>query len=381
MGDISDNIQALLIAKLIGQISVEEDVYLLQCMRNDEGIKQEWQRLCDEFPQQRLSHLSEIEWLDSSTITATSQKRGRGTRMRPFTVAASILLIITLGATYYFENIKARYTSYDHSTVFEDKKVVKLKLSSGKLINLNAENDSICLHNTNLINANKTLTFTVWGNNTTAESKGVNELTVPVGMDFHMILNDKTEVWLNSATTIKFPFSFHGDFREIAVDGEAYFKVAENVLQPFKIHASNGVIQVLGTEFNVNSYDVNRVRIALVGGSVRFDAASGQGVTIKPGEEATYDIGKNIRIRAFDADEVLGWREGRYYFNNATLEQIVSILPRWFGVSVIIDSPTLRNERFTGMVNRNRPIKSFLDNLKRTMTIDFYYKDNVLHFR
>ncbi|MGY0036742.1 FecR family protein [Pedobacter sp. NJ-S-72] len=94
-------------------------------------------------------------------------------------------------------------------------------------------------------------------------------LVVPVKLDYQITLSDGTRVWLNSASSLHFPFSFSGATREVYLTGEAFFKVAKNPDQPFIVHTNQTDVKVLGTEFNVNSYNSNITMTSLVEGSVK----------------------------------------------------------------------------------------------------------------
>ncbi len=186
---------------------------------------------------------------------------------------------------------------------------------------------------------------------------------------------------MNSESTLVFPFTFERDVREIRVSGEAYFRIAQHSQKPFVVRTAKGLIRVLGTEFNVNTYDSSKIAVALVTGAVQFTSLQGQTVVLKPGDQAVVSDNFQMNIGTFDSYQILGWLDGRYYFQNATLQDIVAVLPRWFGIDVVIDNPELATTGFTGMVNRNRPLTSFLNNLKVTQHIDYYFRDSVLHFK
>lgn len=200
-----------------------------------------------------------------------------------------------------------------------------------------------------------------------------------IGLDYMIKLPDGTEVYLNSATVLSFPTAFTGSKREISINGEAFLSVARDARHPFIVHLPHGSVEVLGTEFNMNSYDSGVVKVALVGGVVNMKAG-GHALALKPGLEGVYRKGE-LYTQPFDKQSTLGWRRGIYYFDNATLEQIISILPRWFGVQVKLDNTDKAGERFTKRIYRNAPITEFLDNLKATMAIQYYIQDEVVHIK
>jgi ferric-dicitrate binding protein FerR (iron transport regulator) len=198
-------------------------------------------------------------------------------------------------------------------------------------------------------------------------------------MDYNIHLSDGSVVYLNSATILSFPMKFTGNTREITINGEAYLEVAKDATHPFIVNLPHGSVQVLGTEFNVNSYDSGVVKVALVQGSVNMQMDN-HTLHLTPGKEGVYK-NNNLAVKPFDEQTTLGWRQGIYYFDNATLRQIVEVLPRWFGMQVQMDNEAKASEHFTGRVYRNQPITDFLDNLKSTTTVDYFIRDSVVHFR
>lgn len=253
---------------------------------------------------------------------------------------------------------------------------VQLRLANGELIDLSTVKGSINAGPAQLSNTGDMLTCS----NGSGPAQGNNSVIVPVGLDYRITLSDGTLVWLNSATRLDFPFAFSGASREITVDGEAYLQVAKDVKRPFIVHLPNSSVQVLGTTFNVNSYDREAVKIALMEGAVQVSAGEHM-LRLQPGKQAVYGEGRDISQQDFDPALVLGWQKGLYYFNESTLADISEVLARWFGLTVVIDDPLLNDKKFVGVLDRNEPIDVFLDDLKVISGIDSYIDGKELHFK
>ncbi|UYQ94405.1 FecR domain-containing protein [Chitinophaga horti] len=208
--------------------------------------------------------------------------------------------------------------------------------------------------------------------------EGLNSFTTPVAMDYQVLLHDGTQVWLNSSTTIRFPFVFKGDVREIYVDGEAYIKVAKNATMPFVVHMPEGSVQVLGTTFNVNCYKHDRPAVALVEGKVRLQV-QGLSTDLQPGERAVVNAGI-INVDQFDPGE-LSWINGVYVFENANLEDVLEVLPHWYGVTVTLDSPAIAKKKFSGAIYKDRSVEEFLDLIEATAEAEYYYRGTEVHLR
>jgi len=380
-------IRELMLAKLGGVIEAEEEQYLDELIKTDQEVKDLWREMEQKYPKEHVdSNLTRYkeQLLTPADIIAASEEKSirKRTVYRNIAAIAAVVSGITIGLYLYVNNRPSHTLAGTEDTASRKKShIVRLQLSNGEVVDLSHLQDTT-VTGARLNNANKTLSYvTISGSSLDQAEGAVNSLTVPVGMDYHVALSDGSEIWLNSASYLKFPFNFTGSNREIYINGEAYVKVAKNAEHPFFVHTPRGTIQVTGTAFNINSYDSGVVKVSLVEGAVRFQT-NGKNVTLHPGSEAIYKDDNGVTVQDFDEELVLGWRKGHYAFFEATLPEITRVLPRWFGVDVVMDNPALSNERFTGIMNRNKPITVFLDNIKNTMNVQYYFDTNgVLHFK
>ncbi len=170
-------------------------------------------------------------------------------------------------------------------------------------------------------------------------------------MDYKITLADGSKVWLNSTSRIDFPFEFSAKTREITINGEAYLEIAKNSAKPFIVHLPNGSVKVLGTEFNVNTYDSNMIKISLIEGAVSFEGRK-ESILLKPGFQAVSTPGKDY-TQTFDSFKTLSWRDGIHYFDESPLSEIIKVIPRWYNVkSIVIDNSRNQNKRFVGLLNK-----------------------------
>lgn len=253
-------------------------------------------------------------------------------------------------------------------------KNVALQLPGGQVVNLGNAQQQVQVGNLTLRNQEKTLSYT---GNTNQQAS----LLVPPGKDYAITLSDGTSIQLNAASKLTFPFTFTGNTREVTVTGEAYIKVAKDATRPFIVHLPHSTVQVLGTEFNINTYDSGQVKIALVNGAVQLKVAQ-DSILLHPGYAVNATQGTKLQETPFDADNVLSWRNGLYVFNNVSLASLSAVITRWYGITVITDNQTSANRRFSGAMNRNKPISAFLEGLKFTGQFDYYFdKDSTLHMK
>jgi transmembrane sensor len=205
-------------------------------------------------------------------------------------------------------------------------------------------------------------------------------ITVPDGKQYIKRLPDGTEIRLNAGTTLQYPQPFNSGAREVTINGEAYLKVAADPHRPFRVFLPHSSVEVLGTEFNVNTYDSGRIQIALKTGAIKVNTASGS-LHLKQGEQVNYEVGKKLVAVAFNIEE---WQEGIYTFRNTKLYDISKVLERLYGVTVIIDSEQAGNLHFTTKVSRQTPLKNVMEEFKgidNAFDYAFEKGDTILHMK
>ena len=200
-------------------------------------------------------------------------------------------------------------------------------------------------------------------------------LDVPRGGEFRIVLEDSTEVWLNSESRLIYPESFSGQERRVAVTGEAYFKVARDEQRPFWVETDGQLVRVYGTEFNIRSYAEERnVRTTLVSGSIALckdNAKSGE-LLLTPGHQALFDkTDQATSVREVDTQVVTSWRHGRFVFENQTLEQIMRDLSRWYDFDYAFEDDALREIVFMGGIPRYGDFATALAILEKSGGLEF----------
>lgn len=174
----------------------------------------------------------------------------------------------------------------------------------------------------------------------------------PNGKKSIITLPDGSTVWLNSGSKLSYPSKFAENERIIQLDGQAFFDVKKDSLKPFRVNSSGLVTTALGTSFDINSYnDFNDdISISLVTGKivVKNESLKSNDVVL-PGEQLVYSVKKQrSRIKMFDSKEVLSWKERRLYFKNASLQEVMVRLERWYGVKVSLKNNPGENWKLNG---------------------------------
>lgn len=161
--------------------------------------------------------------------------------------------------------------------------------------------------------------------------------TTPKGRQFQLVLPDGTRVWLNAASSIKYPTRFTGNERKVEVTGEAYFEVAQNVQMPFTVRISDqNRIEVLGTTFNLNAYtDENTINTTLISGSIRVRRGNSSAL-LTPGQQAQITNAPEIKIlHHTDIEKTLAWKKGMFNFQDLTFPEVARQLERWYDIEIV----------------------------------------------
>ena len=196
------------------------------------------------------------------------------------------------------------------------------------------------------------------------------------GMIAEFSLPDGTKVWLNSGSQLQYPVSFTSDKREVRLKGEAFFEVARNEKQPFIVSARNLNVEVLGTSFNLISYEEEaQSEVILFEGKVKLSAETGSTIkefgTMHPGQRAVYTEGsQSMNTQEVDLHKYMAWRDGNLVFQDDSMDDVVKRLSRWFNVEIIIDDPEI-NEYIYKATFRNENLKQVLTLLKLSAPIDY----------
>ena len=199
-----------------------------------------------------------------------------------------------------------------------------------------------------------------------------NTIVVPRGGEYKLELADGTLVWLNSDSELRYPVKFAGSQRDVWLKGEGYFEVSKNPEKSFRVVVDDMIVKVLGTSFNINAYkDRGNILTTLVSGKVDIQDMSGKSlVVMNPNQQVDFRHGK-ISVQEVDVTRFVSWIDGKFYFNDMTLENIMSQLQRWYDIEVFFVDEELKSYPFTGVIRRDFTAGQIFEIIEKTTRVKF----------
>lgn len=359
-----------------------------QCSEQEQALLNSWYLHQLERPV-NLS-LQEIEAAEAQNrtdifnhIKLAGQARSR--RLWMTGIAASLLFaVLAFGIVFLQkdrEQIKSNQTAYVND-IAPGKNQAVLQLSGGKTIQLNQNKGSVVF---DAIGAAYNDGTELDAASEEGKASTVITAITPNGGTYSFVLSDGTKVWLNAASSIRFPQHFDNKTaRRVELTGEAFFEVASiktasadglPTKVPFIVATDDQEIEVLGTQFNVNSYKNEiQTKTTLLEGSVKLTGIDQQrslnnGVLLKPGYTAVLK-GNKFVISEADIEEALAWKNGYFLFRNESLHSIMRKISRWYDVEVVYEGD-FENREFEGSMSRFKNVSEILRKFELTGNIHF----------
>lgn len=292
--------------------------------------------------------------------------------LRISAAAAAILIIVGIGLVLQKDNQHNK--NIFHNDIPAGINSATLTLDNGKKIILsNANSGQLASESGILItkSADGEITYSIKNQTENAASK-TNTLSTVNGQTYRLQLPDQSKVWLNAASSIKFPASFAGlKTRKVELTGEAYFEISKDKDHPFIVKTNQQEVQVLGTHFNINSYpDKQNTSTTLLEGSISITNEHKQQQLLKPGETALVNNKEDILVSPADIKSTMAWKNGDFRFNEERIDEIMLKISRWYDIEVSYHGP-ISKEKFSGKISRNKNISEVLNMLSYSNAVKF----------
>jgi len=338
---------------------------------------------------------------DMQITTTGSPKRGW---IRWMSVAAAVLIIVSIGWYVWQGKTKPEIVA-EHQTpvatvIPAGGNKATLTLADGTVIDLDkAGNGTIATEGKTTVNKKEDGQLEYKSVNGSKQAAiTYNMLTTPRGGQYQLLLPDGSKVWLNAASSIRYPTAFTGNERRVEITGEAYFEITHDVVKPFRVlilppnggiegGGRGGEVEVLGTHFNINAYgDEQTIVTTLLEGKIKITPVEvvNKVVTathpvntaraykvINPGEEAQINNKADIVIRKnVDTESAVAWMKGFFDFHNASIKTVMKQVSRWYSVDVEY-TKAMPEQTFEGNIDRNIPLNELLELLQQYGTAKF----------
>lgn len=370
------NEQAFRIAELIKKhlqqrLSAAEENELAGWLSSDVQNQKLFEELTDEY---KLA--KELAFFQSLSTEAARDKINRkipsspvrsiNRYLRTWWAAAAILILISAGIFTLFNKtskdqpIAGKQAPASEIITPGGNKAV-LTLADGTTIILDsAANGTLSQQGNSKVIKKENGQLAYQSSNAAQAAIQYNTVTTIRGGQYQLILSDGSKVWLNAASSLRFPASFAGKERSVELTGEGYFEVARNPAMPFKVKINGeSEVSVLGTAFNINAYpDERTMNTTLIEGSVNFTAVNGESVKLKPGQQAQSGSAVSV-INNVDIDEITAWKSGWFNFDRADIASIMRQVSRWYDVEVVFQGQPSK-KTFSGIVSRSHQISEVL---------------------
>jgi len=337
------------------------DKYLSgNCTPNEKAIVEQWyQQLPFEGntpDQQRITATQAEVW---QQLQKGRKKAKQLVLCKRIALAASILLCLSVGLYLATRtNVQQQLVVSTLNDVKPGRNKAILTLADGSVIDLdNAKTGQIAMQNGIVVRktANGKLEYIIKdaaGN--TNQTISNNLISTPRGGEYQVTLPDGTKVWLNAASTLKYPSSFAKNERRVSLQGEAYFEVSKDKNRPFRVVTNQQTVEVLGTHFNINAYnDESVVKTTLLEGAVNVSNGANS-LKLKPGQQALFNLADaKLRINPdVDVDKEMAWKNDLFAFDNDDLKTIMRQISRWYDLDVVYQGK-ITDEKYVGEIPRN----------------------------
>lgn len=372
-----EEVRELVEKYLQGNISQEEEERLLQWYWRESNLESEWE-LNNSQTENELKSMIYAKIIEHDEVDNNSFFKA-GNYFSKLSVPLLFVAIVIIGVYFYKYGVQKESTdkviaSVKSNDILPGGSRAVLTLADGRKIELDESENGI-LVNQGEIKVHKNsdgiieYTFSKQEISTIDDSDEAepvyNTIETPVGGKYQLNLADGTKVWLNSASSLRFPIFFSEGNREVELKGEAYFEVSKDFKRKFRVRSGIQTVEVLGTQFNINAYsDEKSIKTTLFEGEIRvIDLKSNDSKLLKPGEQSNVD--QSIQVKRIDTQAEIAWKEGYFYFKMADIETVMRQLGRWYGVTARYEG-SLPEHHFSGAISNNLTLLEVLEILEKS---------------
>lgn len=363
----------ILLKKYLNGTCTDDECALVESWHNEELRKS-----AAIPPEDKLTH---VYTTMRQTVLTHAAKQGYVKKLYRWLPYVAATVLFTIATTWVFRTDFTLTHSPSPIVPIEDiapgSNRATLQLANGRTVELSENKQGIIVSESLMYNDGTLLPLTELDNDRSVPE--LLKLSTPRGGQYQVTLPDGSKIWLNAASTLKYPARFDQDERVVELEGEAYFEISklrsaanEQYRIPFKVITKSQTVEVVGTQFNISAYmDEAETKTTLVEGSVRVVPASDHGtaVTLQPGQQTILRDGR-ATVQHVDVTQFTAWKDGFFYFDGMAPQAAFAQLERWYDIEVVYQGK-MPTTRFFGMLDRT-------DNLSTALTI---LKESGLKFK
>ncbi len=386
MEDLKQKLQRLLDAE---QLNEEDRQWLLQYLDTTDArelnqlmLNRFHDRLKEKQPVQEERAVRILQRIHEH-IGIQPQQRSGFMRWLPRLAAACAACFLIAAGIYRMQQGYVKKQVLARNIHKTDSRTYEARPGGTKALLTLADGSTIVLddaRNGNLVQQGNTKVFKFNGkidyrpSSSGSDSIMFNSIAIPRGGQYSVTLPDGSQVWLNAASSIRFPTAFKGAERRVEITGEAYFEVAKNAAMPFVVKIGGSEVRVLGTHFNIMAYqEETSMKTTLLEGSVQFTHGGSTNI-LRPGQQARLREDGKVKVESnIDAEDVIAWKNGLFHFEGTDIRTVMRQLARWYDVDVVYDD-THMNERFHADIMRTATLAEALKALELTEKVKFEIK-------
>lgn len=381
MNDLNSGfkIADLIVKRLENRLNNSEKQYLEEWIQASIKNRSLYSHLSDNHEKHyknREIRLAKTNKNESWSRIQSRIKKQKLKKLKLSLIRIAAVLIVAIGSAYFYS---VSIVNKTNNAIDPGKYQAYIVLGDGVKYNLDKE---VVLNEGNIVISNTTQEL-VYQKQLSNKKKELtyNTIIIPKGGEYKLTLMDGTRIWLNSNSKLRFPSEFGEGIRKVELEGEGYFEVAKDSVHPFVVDMNNVQVKVLGTSFNANAYsDLNEIVTTLVEGKVEVnDSLFGSKDLLLPNQQYSFNrlTGKVVK-QEVDTRIYTAWKDGRFVFEDESLQDIMKRLSRWYNVEVIFLNDSVKDLKFSGDLTRYEKIDQILELIELTQKVKFTIKNRNL---
>lgn len=335
-----------------GLLSPEEMALLNRWLGESEAHRAWFRAMTTgDIPADKLESIKDFDAGRAAALARVSQRLDSRAasvrRSRTRRLAIGTLLALLVGGVFLFyhftrqssNDVTSRLSVTAPAGVAPGTSKATLVLANGQSVDLDSAHQGVIAAQPGhamVINHSGRLAYTTVSTDA-GGNKAYNTISTSRGGQYQVVLPDGTKVWLDAASSLRYPTAFTGNTREVTLVGQAYFEVADNKSQPFSVKVADQTVKVLGTHFNIMAYgDEPRIETTLLQGAVVVRSPAGE-KKLYPGEQASTGAGGGLTVAKVDTGDFIAWKNGLIRLRHAGIRTVLQQISRWYDVDIAYD--------------------------------------------